>query len=308
MSQKSGIYLINKPSGITSNDLIQKLKRKFQIKKIGHAGTLDPLATGIMVILVNQATKISNYLLSKDKIYNVTMKLFIQTDSDDITGTVLKEETPRKFSKKEITDVVNKYDGYMYEQYPPIYSAVKVEGKKLYEYARNNQSVEIKPRTVTINSCKLLDYNSKLGTIKLSVSCSKGTYIRSLVKDIAKDLSTISTVKELERVASGEFFLTEAKTIEEVTENNIISIYDGLIQNKQVLIEYHKIEDIKQGKAITLVNINLPIVFIIDDKKNVIAIYRWVAHELYACQRGLWEVDDKAILTDAERSNFNDIN
>lgn len=306
MNDKSGILLVNKPEGITSNDLIQKIKRKFKIKKIGHAGTLDPIATGLMVVLINQATKISNYLLSSDKSYIVTMKLFVQTDSQDITGNIVEEESYKKISKGLVKQIVAKYNGYIYDQYPPIYSAIKVDGKKLYEYARNDEEVVIKPRKVTINSCKLLNFNQKLGTIKLSVGCSKGTYIRSLVSDFAKDLETIATVSQLERTTSGGLKLADAKTIENLQETDLISMYDALMQNEHPLIEYHRVRDIKQGKAITLTGINYPIVFIINDKKEVIAIYKHIAHDLYKCQRGLWDEIPFDQLTEAERNGYYD--
>ncbi|AUM62578.1 tRNA pseudouridine(55) synthase TruB [Spiroplasma monobiae] len=306
MNTKSGILLVNKPEGITSNDLIQQVKRKLKVKKIGHAGTLDPLATGLMVVLINQATKISNYLLSSDKSYVVTMKLFVQTDSQDITGNIVEEEDYRKISKSTIKEVVDKYNGYIYDQYPPIYSAVKIDGKKLYEYARKDQEVVIKPRKVTIKECELLDFNQKNGTIKLKVRSSKGTYIRSLVSDIAKDLETIATVSQLERISSGGFLIEDSKTIEEIDESNLIDMYDALMVNEHPLVEYHRVRDIKQGKAITLTGINYPIVFIINDKKEVIAIYKHIAHDLYKCQRGLWDEIPFDQLTEAERNGYYD--
>ncbi|AGR41035.1 tRNA pseudouridine(55) synthase TruB [Spiroplasma taiwanense] len=305
MFQKSGVFLVNKPSGITSNDLIQKIKKKFDLKKIGHAGTLDPLASGLMVVLVNQATKISNYLLSSDKSYIVTMKLFLQTDSQDITGKIVEEEEYKKISKSLVKEILNKYDGYIYDQYPPMYSAVKIEGKKLYEYARNNQEISITPRTVTIKKCNLIDFNQKQGTIKLFVNSSKGTYIRSLVTDIAKGLGTSATVLELERIGSGNFELNQAKNIEEIQESDLLSMYDSLMQNEHDLIEYHKIKDIKQGRAINLPGINVPLIFIIDDNKEVIAVYKHIAHDLYKCQRGLWEESPWETLSEAERDNKN---
>ncbi|AOG60303.1 tRNA pseudouridine synthase B [Spiroplasma helicoides] len=299
--KKSGIFLVNKPQDITSNDLIQKIKTKFNIKKIGHAGTLDPLATGLMVVLVNQATKVSNYLLNADKTYKVEMQLFVRTDSGDISGNEIEIEEFRKISKKEVLEVAKKYNGYMYDQYPPIYSAIKVNGKKLYEYARKNQDVEITPKTVTISSCEILDINTKQGTISFIMSCSKGTYVRSFVNDFAKDLGTIATVSKLERTKSGEFDLTQAKNIEDLEEKDLLSMYDALMQNKQTLIEYHKIKDIMQGKTITVIGRSEPIIFLVDDKKNVTAVYRWVAKELYACQRGLWDEDWAEGLSEAER-------
>ncbi len=306
MDGKSGILLVRKPEGITSNDLIQNIKRKFNIKKIGHAGTLDPLATGLMVILINQATKISNYILSSDKSYTVTMKLFIHTDSQDITGKVVQEEDYKKISKSLVKEVVNKYNGYIYDQYPPIYSAVKVDGKKLYEYARKQQEVEIKPKKVTIKSCELMEFNQKLGTIKLNVRCSKGTYIRSLVTDFAKDLETIATVSQLERTSSGGLNLSDAKEIDQIEQKDLMPMYDALMKNEHTLIEYHRIRDIKQGKAISLSGINYPIIFIINDSKEVMAIYKHIAHDLYKCQRGLWDEVPLDQLTEAERNGYYD--
>lgn len=298
---ESGILLINKPSGITSHDVVYKIKKKFNVKKIGHAGTLDPLATGVVVILINQATKISNFLLSSDKEYVVEMQLFQETDSGDVTGIVTNSEPFKKLTKKEINEVVEKYNGYIYEQYPPIYSAVKVDGKKLYEYARSGATVEIKPRTVTINHCDLIKFDPKRGVVKLKVCCSKGTYIRSLVKDMAQDLGTIATVLSLERTASGSFVIEETKTIEKAQPSDLIPIYDGLIKNGQTLIEYHKTLDIIQGKSIVFSKTNVPIVFVIDSNKTVLAIYKWVANNLYNCQRGLWDHQILEELSEAER-------
>lgn len=305
MLLESGIFLINKPTGITSSTLIKKIQNKMKIKKIGHAGTLDPLATGLMLVLVNQATKISDFLLSNDKKYEVVIQLFKKTDSGDITGEIIKEEEPTKISKTLLKEIVEKYNGYIYDQYPPIYSAIKIKGKKLYEYARSNNTdkIEIKPRQVTIRSCVLNEYNHKNNTISLTVECSKGTYIRSLAEDIATDLNTIATIKELNRTKSGEFELVNAKTIEEVKPEDICNIYDALLTNKQTLIEYHLESDIKQGKPISLLGQTDPIIFILNDKKEVIAIYRHVAKDIYACQRGLWSEEAIGNKTEAERSD-----
>ncbi|QBQ07602.1 tRNA pseudouridine synthase B [Spiroplasma gladiatoris] len=301
MNNKSGIFLVNKPLNITSNELIQRIKNKFHIKKIGHAGTLDPIATGLMVVLTNQATKISNYLLKADKVYIVEMKLFKKTDTGDITGKVIESQEFQKISKKDVELIVDKYNGYIYDQYPPIYSAIKVNGKKLYEYARNDQEVELKPRTVTINECELINFDQKMGIIKLKVNCSKGTYIRSLVQDFANEIGCLSTVSSLERTGSGEFNLSQAKTVDQLQESDLISMYDGLIQNNHALIEYHKIRDIIQGRAITLTGRSDEVVFLINDKKNVLAIYKWVAKDLYTCQRGLWDEQLELELTEAEK-------
>ncbi|WP_425379496.1 tRNA pseudouridine(55) synthase TruB [Spiroplasma endosymbiont of Stenodema calcarata] len=283
-----GIFLINKPAGKTSHQIIQELKRTLMIKKIGHAGTLDPLATGLLVVLVNNATKISEYLLTADKAYDVEMQLFIETDSGDITGNILQETIPFKFRKKQLKKIFSEFNGFMYEQYPPKYSAIKVNGKKLYEYARRDEEVEIKPRTVTIKEIKLKEYNHHNHTIKFSVLCTKGTYVRSLVIDLAAKLNTIATVKNLCRTQSGNFLLTNAINPEEVNSSHLISMYDALFLNKQQLLLYHYDEEIRQGKPIVIINHTDPIIFIIDKNKNVLAIYKHIGRHVYACQRGLW--------------------
>ncbi|AKX34000.1 tRNA pseudouridine synthase B [Spiroplasma litorale] len=303
---ESGIFLIDKPKGITSNNLIQKLKAKFKIDKIGHAGTLDPMARGLMVVLVNQATKISNYLLSSDKRYIVTMDFFTKTDTMDITGTVVETQNFEKIDKKLIKEMIEKYDGYMYEQYPPMYSATKLEGKKLYEYARAGKEVEIKPKTVTIKKCTLIDFDQKNGKLSLDVSCSKGTYIRSLITDMAESIGFLATMSSLNRVECGKFSINDAKTIEEVEEKDIISVYDSLMLNGHSLVEYHKKSDILQGRTIELNGINFPFIFIIDNNKEVIAIYKHIAQNIYKCQRGLWSNIDQSLLTDAEKEGLND--
>ncbi|KAF5295514.1 hypothetical protein FQR65_LT19893 [Abscondita terminalis] len=263
----SGILLVNKPSGITSNDLIQKIKRKINVNKIGHAGTLDPLATGLMVVLINEATKISNFLLTQDKGYNVTIQLFKKTNTADITGEVIEQMESKKLEKKDILQITSKYNGYIYDQYPPAYSAVKINGQKLYEYARKNkiEEVEIKPRTVTIKECSLIKYDNKNNTLSFKILCSKGTYIRSLIEDICNDLGIIGTVLELHRYQSGAFFDTDSSVIEDLKEENIISLYNALMKNKQSLIEYHNEKDIKNGKPINLINQHEDTVFIIND-------------------------------------------
>ncbi|ASP28106.1 tRNA pseudouridine synthase B [Spiroplasma corruscae] len=298
---ESGVFLIDKPKGITSNHLIQQLKNKLNIKKIGHAGTLDPMARGLMIVLVNQATKISNYLLSSDKRYIVTLDFFIKTDTMDITGEVIEKQPYEKIDKKIVADMVEKFNGFMYEQYPPIYSATKVNGKKLYEYARAGQDVEIKSKTVTIKKCTLIDFDQKNGKLSLDVLCSKGTYIRSLIGDMAESIGLIATMSVLNRIECGKFSINDAKTVEEVQESDLISVYDSLMINDQNLIEYHKESDIIQGRTIELQGINYPIIFIINHQKEVIAIYKHVAQNIYKCQRGLWESKDPLFLTEAEK-------
>jgi tRNA pseudouridine55 synthase len=246
MNQKSGIYLVNKPKGITSNDLVQKIKRKFGYKKVGHAGTLDPLATGLMVILVNQATKISNYVLENDKSYNVVIKMFTQTDSFDITGKVIEEMEPVKLSKTLLKETVE-------FQYPPIYSAIKVNGKKLYEYARQNKEVKIEPRIITINHCKLVNYDAKNNEIVLDIDCSKGTYIRSFVNDFMHKMNLIGTVKELQRTKMQivDINLTENKPFLDEKTIACIGFFDGIHKVHEKILR--KAANIAKRKKLKLV-------------------------------------------------------
>ncbi|AKU79584.1 tRNA pseudouridine(55) synthase TruB [Spiroplasma turonicum] len=305
---KSGVFLIDKPKGITSNQLIQQIKNKFKIKKIGHAGTLDPMARGLMVVLVNHATKVSNYLLSSDKRYIVTMDFFMKTDTMDVTGKTIETQPFEKIDKKLIKEMIDKFDGYMYEQYPPIYSATKQNGKKLYEYARSGESVEIKSKTVTIKKCNYIDFDQKSGRLSLDVLCSKGTYIRSLISDMAESIGYIATMSVLNRVECGKFSINDAKTLEELNESDLISIYDSLMINEQNLIEYHKTSDIYEGRIIELQGVNFPFIFVINHEKEVLAVYKHVAQNIYKCQRGLWESKEPSFLTDAEKEGYYDNN
>ena len=186
-----GIILINKEKNCTSHDVVYKVKKMFK-EKVGHTGTLDPNATGVLPILVGKGTKLSKYLINHDKKYIVTLKLGKKTDTADSDGKIIEETEVSKdiFKENNIKNSLNKFIGKN-EQIPPMYSAIKVNGKKLYEYARSGKSVEIQPRKIEIYSINLIKINEKNNEIIFEVFCSKGTYIRSLCEDIAKDLNTI---------------------------------------------------------------------------------------------------------------------
>jgi tRNA pseudouridine55 synthase len=218
-----GILLIDKPTGLTSHKVVAIIRKKLNIKKVGHAGTLDPLATGLLIIMLGKATKLSNLLISQFKTYEVEMKLFWETDTGDITGKIVKSENPQIFTENQVQEVIISFSNYEYWQNPPRYSAIKIKGKKLYEYARQGISVEVPPRLVKIGEIKLLNYLSREGKISFVVKCSKGTYIRSLVKDIAEKLGTISTVSQLRRISSGNFHIKQAIKLEEIGEEKIIN-------------------------------------------------------------------------------------
>jgi tRNA pseudouridine55 synthase len=173
---------------------------------------------------VGKATKLSNLLISQFKTYEVEMKLFLETDTGDITGKIIKNEKPQVLETKRVQETLNYFSNYQYWQTPPLYSAIKIKGKKLYEYARQGIPVEVPPRLVKIEKIKLLDYLPTEEKINFMVECSKGTYVRSLVKDIAEKLGTIATVSQLRRISSGIFYIEKAVKLEEVREEKIISL------------------------------------------------------------------------------------
>ncbi|AJM71752.1 tRNA pseudouridine(55) synthase TruB [Mycoplasma yeatsii] len=285
MNQKSGILILDKPKSISTNNLIQQVKKKLNIKKVGHCGTLDPLATGVVICLVNNATKISDYLLNNDKRYIVTLKLFAQTSSYDAETEIIKTEPSFEIDQTTLNNVINKYNNYTYDQTPPIYSAIKVDGKKLYEYALENKTVDIKSRTITIYETKFLNYDNKNHEITLDVYCSKGTYIRSLAVDIAKDLNTISYVKELRRTKSGSFDITKAQTIDQINWDNLITMYDAIKLSDYKIINYDDILSVKQGKKIKL-DVNPDLVFISDKDNNLISCYERSNDDIFKTKRG----------------------
>ena len=229
-----GIILINKPKGCTSHDVVGKIKKIFN-EKVGHTGTLDPNATGLLPILIGQGTKLSYYLINHDKEYEVTLKLGVKTDTADSEGNVIDEQNVNiEIIKKEMVQrALSSFVGKQ-EQIPPIYSAIKVNGKKLYEYARKNIEVEIKPREIEIYGIELNEIDIEEKIIKFTVKCSKGTYIRSLCEDIAKRLGTIGYMKDLNRTKVGIFNIENSINIQELENNKDDKAY---IKNHVITIE-----------------------------------------------------------------------
>ena len=201
-----GIILINKPKEWTSHDIVNKVK-KILNEKVGHTGTLDPMATGVLPLLVGKGTLCSKYLINHNKTYKVKLELGKKTDTADTEGKIVeeKEVTNKMLEKTVIKEVLNKFLGKQ-EQIPPIYSAIKVNGKKIYEYARKGQTVKIKPRQIEIYSIELLSIDKKLKQIEFEVSCSKGTYIRSLCEDIGNKLRNCSIYERIAKNQGWGFF------------------------------------------------------------------------------------------------------
>ena len=233
-----GIIIINKEQGYTSNDVVQIIKKKFN-EKVGHTGTLDPMATGVLPILIGKGTLLSKYLINHDKIYVATLKLGIKTDTGDITGDIIKESKVDKsiLNKENVLNVLEQIKGEQ-EQIPPMYSAIKVNGKKLYEYARKGLTIDIQPRIINIYNTELIKIDTENNEIQFKVECSKGTYIRTLCEKIAENLGTIGTMSSLNREKVGEFEISQAIKIKEIKENfdlkNLISI-EKFFQYKKII-------------------------------------------------------------------------
>lgn len=212
-----GIIILNKQKGCTSHDVVAKTKRLLK-EKVGHTGTLDPNATGVLPLLVGQGTKLSAYLIEHDKEYIATLKLGEKRDTADSEGAIIEERQIdySVLQKENVEEILQSFIGKQ-EQIPPMYSAIKINGKKLYEYARKNEKIELEPRHIEIYKMDLIDIIKD--TIIFKVQCSKGTYIRSLCEDIAKRLNTVGYMQDLERSRVGKFDIKDSITIEELERN-----------------------------------------------------------------------------------------
>lgn len=215
----NGIIVINKPKNCTSHDIVKRT-RKILNEKVGHTGTLDPNATGVLPLLIGKATQLSKYIINHDKIYEVMLQLGKKTDTADGVGNIIetKEVMECSIKQENIEKVLKSLTGKQ-EQIPPIYSAIKVNGKKLYEYARKGEKIEIQPRCIEIYNMEIMKIDTENKIIEFRVHCSKGTYIRSLCENIAEKLHTIGYMKELKRTKVGEFKIENAITIEELEKN-----------------------------------------------------------------------------------------
>ena len=265
-----GIILVNKEKGMTSRDVVNLVSRVCHTKKVGHTGTLDPMATGLLVICVGRATKLVEVLTSHQKEYIASMMFGMKTDTKDITGTVLEQRISH-VTKEQIEIVLHDMTT-TYQQEVPIYSAVKIHGKKLYEYARNGEQIELPKREVTIELLKIIDWQDQKQELTFLTQVSKGTYIRSLVEDIATHLDTIGTMTALTRTKVGNFSLEQANTIAEIKNNQfkVYTIYEvlkAMYETRQIAGELEK--KVLNGAKIDNPE-NLDIVFFINEKKRAI--------------------------------------
>lgn len=249
-----GIVIINKPKNCTSHDVVKKVK-KIVNEKVGHTGTLDPNATGVLPLLIGKGTQLSKYMVEHDKTYEAILMLGEKRDTADGEGKIIEEQEilPQMLEVENVKKALRKMLGKQ-QQIPPMYSAIKVNGKKLYEYARCGKNIEVQPRTIEIYNIELIGINTKEKQIKFIVSCSKGTYIRTLCEKIAENLGTIGYMKELKRIKVGKFSIEQAistEQFEKEPEKNIITIEKFFEDKKSIEISSKKLELFLNGVQLT---------------------------------------------------------
>ncbi len=255
----NGVIVINKPYGKTSHDMVNFIRRMTGIKKVGHTGTLDPAATGVLPICIGKATKAADLLTAADKAYCAELVLGMTTDTLDAEGEVLTEQPYEHISEDVLKKSIAKFIGEI-EQIPPMFSAIKKDGKKLYELARAGITIEREKRKVRIEKIELLSFDQLAGIAKIRVYCTKGTYIRTLCEDIGMDLGCGAYMNSLERIKSGRFEIEESYTVEEIEKKckskelyKIITPVDELFSDfKKITLSKEKAERVVNGAKIKM--------------------------------------------------------
>lgn len=269
------ILIIDKPMDFTSRDIVNIVGKKFKTKKVGHTGTLDPIATGVLVVLIGKYTSLSEVITGYDKTYEAEVELGLLTDTLDATGNILKNENTI-FTKEEIIKVLNSMVG-TYEQEVPIYSAVKVNGKKLYEYARNGEDVDLPKRMVEIKEITLISnikFENGHTKFRFRTTVSKGTYIRALINDIAKKLNTYGTMTNLRRIRQGKFDIKDAVALKDLENDNykFLNINDCFDSSIKIEVDETLLFRIKNGQQLKNIYNLKEVVFTYNN--NIIAIYK----------------------------------
>ena len=245
-----GFLILDKPTGITSAECVYKLRSVLGIKKIGHCGTLDPLATGLLPISIGEGTKFSNYLTDKDKLYEVVIKFGLETDTGDITGKIVSK-SQKSYSLSSLETEVKKIEGFQ-DQLPPMYSALKVKGKPLYYWARRGVFLSRKERKINVSEVTLIEHNNK--EAKLRIACSKGTYIRGLVEDLGRRIKCYATVKSLRRLKVGHLHLDSNSCNLHDKKEEILSKINScdsmLIDLKKIRINLEDAKKVRNGLSI----------------------------------------------------------
>lgn len=276
-----GVLYINKQKNMTSFDVVAKIRRILKEKSVGHTGTLDPNAEGLLIVLVGKACKCLPYCEHNSKEYIATFKLGQKTDTGDVWGTVIEEKDVPSITLQTFNEILSSFLGFQ-QQIPPLVSAIKVDGKKGYEYYREGKSVEFAPRDITVHELECLEYGDE---IKIRALVSSGTYIRTLCEDIAKKMGSVGTMTSLVRSKIGSVSLEEAILIDDVNESSLHSINE-ILNNSYPHVEIKNFEDVKQGKRIRL-NSSEPLV-LLTYQGEILAAYEKVEDFIYKCKRGLW--------------------
>lgn len=275
MNNYNGILIVNKPSGITSRDVVNIVGKTLNTKKVGHTGTLDPMATGVLVLCLGNALKVCELITANDKEYIAKVILGIETETLDTTSPIINTKKTN-ITKEEIEKVLNSFKG-IYLQEVPKYSAVKINGKKLYEYAREGKEIELPKKMVTIYDIQLISditYYNDTTTFYIKTTVSKGTYIRSLIRDIGYKLNTYGCMDSLERTRQGIFNIDNSYTLEEIKNNNykLLSIEESLPNIPLVEVDNKTLFKIRNG--VKLKKFFTGDMAIIKDKNKVVAIYK----------------------------------
>lgn len=281
-----GMLLIDKPLDWTSQDVCNKVKRTLRIKKVGHCGTLDPFASGLMIVLCGNATKLLSYILTLDKKYIATLKLGIETDTLDTEGEIIKEEEVKKYTLDEINNVLDSFKGRQ-NQTPPKYSALKIDGRPAYEYARKGVDVNLNSRPINIYDAKLIKYDEKNDEITFSCHVSKGTYVRTLGLDIAKKLKTIGHLNYLRRTYIGKYSVEDALSIDNIDPRYMIDINDCLDFFPSYVIPEREKFLVINGQRIQILNRKEKQIAIYDSNHILLAIYEKENNDTYYCLRGI---------------------
>ena len=275
MNNYNGILIVNKPSGITSRDVVNIVGKTLNTKKVGHTGTLDPMATGVLVLCLGNALKVCELITANDKEYIAKVILGIETETLDTTSPIINTKKTN-ITKEEVEKILNSFKG-SYLQEVPKYSAVKINGKKLYEYAREGKEIELPKKMVTIYDIQLISditYYNDTTSFYIKTTVSKGTYIRSLIRDIGYKLNTYGCMDSLERTRQGIFNIDNSYTLEEIKNNNykLLSIEESLPNIPLVQVDNKTLFKIKNG--VKLKKFFDGDMAIIKDKNKVVAIYK----------------------------------
>lgn len=245
-----GILNVYKPKGMTSHDVVSFVRRKLHIKRVGHTGTLDPDAEGVLPVLIGKATKLSDLIVAEEKRYVARVRLGVVTDTDDISGEIIKTHEV-SVSEEDVLKAIQTFTGEI-DQIPPMYSAIKVNGEKLYNLARKGIEIERKPRKITIFSLSVSDFNGR--SFNLSVHCSKGTYIRALCRDIGEKLGVGATMESLIRTESGMFNVNNAHTLEEIETAVLNNDTERLLIKTDVVLSSYERVDISEENVTKIKN------------------------------------------------------